>query len=67
MGNHTIFYIFENPRRGRQARNLQQCSENSRSQIVYFRVPLKYLAKQKSLSTASKKEQAFRIIGMSLD
>ena len=35
MGNYTIFYMFENPRRGRQARNFTiKCSENSRSQIV---------------------------------
>ena len=36
MGNYTIFYIFENPRRGRQARNFtMKCSENSKSQIVF--------------------------------
>ena len=35
MGNYTIFQMFENPRRGRQARNfLNKCSENSRSQII---------------------------------
>ena len=35
MDNYTIFYMFENPRRGRQARNFtMKCSENSRSQIV---------------------------------
>ena len=34
MGNYTIFQMFENPRRGRQARNFTtKCSENSRSQI----------------------------------
>ena len=36
MGNYTIFQMFENPRRGRQARNFcNKCSENSRSQIVF--------------------------------
>ena len=36
MGNYTIFYMLENPRRGRQARNFtMKCSENSRSQIVF--------------------------------
>ena len=31
MGNNTIFWMFENPRRGRQARNFfNKCSENSR-------------------------------------
>ena len=27
--------MFQNPRRGRQARNFNKCSENSRSQIVF--------------------------------
>ena len=36
MGNYTIFGGFENPRRGRQARNLTtNVRENSRSQIVF--------------------------------
>ena len=36
MGNYTIFKMFENPRRGRQARNIyNKCSENSRSEIVF--------------------------------
>ena len=35
MDNYTIFYMFENPRRGRQAVKLYKCSENSRSQIVF--------------------------------
>ena len=37
MGNYAIFKMFENPRGGRQARNFTttQCSENSRSQIVF--------------------------------
>ena len=36
MGNYTIFEMFENPRRVRQARTefYNKCSENSRSQIV---------------------------------
>ena len=37
MGNYTVFWMLENPRRGRQARNIyyNKCSENSRSQIVF--------------------------------
>ena len=36
MGNYTIFWMFENPRRGRQARNFyNKYYENSRSQIVF--------------------------------
>ena len=36
MGNYNIFYMFENPRRGRQARNFTtNVLENSRSQIVF--------------------------------
>ena len=36
MGNYTIFQMFENPRRGRQARNFAtKCFENSRPQIVF--------------------------------
>ena len=36
MGNYTIFYMFENHRRGRQARNFTvKCCENSKSQIVF--------------------------------
>ena len=37
MDNYTIFSMFENPRRGRQARNFttNAGSENSRSQIVF--------------------------------
>ena len=36
MGNYTIFYMFENHRRGRQARNFtMKRSENSKSQIVF--------------------------------
>ena len=37
MGNYTIFQSFENPRRGGQARNLQQMFRkfSSRSQIVF--------------------------------
>ena len=36
MGNYTIFYMFENPRRGRQARNFAtNVSKNARSQIVF--------------------------------
>ena len=36
MGSYSSFYTFENPRRGRQARNLtKKCSENSRCQIVF--------------------------------
>ena len=36
MGNYTISQIFENRRRGRQARNFtNKCSENSRSQIFF--------------------------------
>ena len=36
MGNYTIFKMFENLSRGRQARNFtDKCSENSRSQIVF--------------------------------
>ena len=36
MGNYTIFYKFDNPRRSRQARHFTgKCSENSRSQVVF--------------------------------
>lgn len=35
MGNYTIFQIFENPRTGREAGNLNKASENSGSQIVF--------------------------------
>ena len=36
MGNYTTIYMFENPKRGRQARNFtKKYSENSRSQIVF--------------------------------
>ena len=34
MGNYTIFYMFENPRRGRQARN---CTKNV-SKILDLRI-----------------------------
>ena len=43
MGNHTIFQMFKNHRRGRQARNFcNKCSKNSSSQIVfpYFRTDI---------------------------
>ena len=35
MGNYTIFLKFENPRRGREARNFSEITENSRPQIVF--------------------------------
>ena len=35
MGNYTIFQMFENPRKGSQARHFNKCSEKSRSQIVF--------------------------------
>jgi len=37
MGNYTIFSMFGNPRRGRQASKTfdNKCSKNSRSQIVF--------------------------------
>ena len=36
MGNYTIFQMFENPRRGRQARNFTaNVPKNSSSQIVF--------------------------------
>ena len=36
MGNYSSFYMFENPRRGRQARNLTKNVPNSsRCQIVF--------------------------------
>ena len=36
MGNYTIFEMFENARRGRQARNFTtNVPKNSRSQIVF--------------------------------
>ena len=44
MGNYTIFEIFENPRRGWQARNFTtNVPLNYRSQIV--RVPNRYFPK----------------------
>ena len=36
MGNYTIFYVFENHRRGQASKKFyNKCSENSRSQIVF--------------------------------
>ena len=35
MGNYANCLVFENPRRGGQARNFTKCFENSRSQIVF--------------------------------
>ena len=35
MSNYTIYQMFENPRKGRQARHFNKCSEKSRSQIVF--------------------------------
>ena len=36
MGKYTIFYLFENPRRGMEARNFTtNVPKNSRSQIVF--------------------------------
>ena len=42
MGNYTIFYMFENPRRGRQARNFATnvskiLDLNSSSEQIFFR------------------------------
>ena len=35
MGNYTIFWMFENPRKGRQARNLQQMVRKFEISIVF--------------------------------
>ena len=44
MGNYTNFEMFENPRRGRQARHFtKKSSENYTSQIVL--VPNRYFPK----------------------
>ena len=60
MGNYTIFWMFENPRRGRQARNftknvpkilnLKSCSE----QIFSFEVLLKEEEQDKGIARVAK-------------